>query len=285
MHFEDSYFDVISALGNKLEAKYYPNIVWLRACSLPGASLFGVKISPEDVIEGELDDCYLVGALTLLAQHPSMVRSLFNSKKSNEADGRHCVCIWQQGQRLEVEVDDRIPCHLSSRRPVFAHCRNAAGFWVQIVEKAFAKLHGSYESLAGGSTAEALHDLTGRPVFDYNLEAPDIRADIRDGHLWCELCQHLQSKSMVACSFFRSGNESNTDAVSRQGLIPNHAYCVLEACEFPAKYSGSDTEAQHAACRPPPIAAPGLQQSIGSSENKHSAGNARCSIFKLYWYK
>jgi hypothetical protein len=143
---------------------------------------------------------------------------------------------------------------------------------VQIVEKAFAKLHGSYESLAGGSTAEAFHDLTGRPVFDYNLEAPDIRADIRDGHLWCELCQHLQSKSMVACSFFQSGNESNTDAVSRQGLIQNHAYCVLEACEFPAKYSSSDT-------------APGLQQSIGSSENKHSAGNARCSIFKLYWYK
>ena len=42
------------------------------------------------------------------------------------------------------------------------------------------------------NTAEALHDLTGRPVFDYNLEAPDVRADIREGRLWAEVCEHVQ---------------------------------------------------------------------------------------------
>jgi calpain len=45
---------------------------------------------------------------------------------------------------------------------IFARCRRSSGFWVQIVEKAFAKLHGSYGSLSGVSTVEALHDLTGR---------------------------------------------------------------------------------------------------------------------------
>jgi hypothetical protein len=200
--FEDEHFPINHALGRELNAKYAPNIVWIRASECPGASLLGAKIAPEDVLEGELDDCYLVSALTLLALQPSLVRSLFNLAASNKEEGRYCVCLWRQGERLEIQVDDRIPCHVSTRTPVFARCRGATGFWVQIVEKAFAKLYGSYSSLAGGNTAEALHDLTGRPVFDYNLEAPDVRVDIREGRLWSELQEHIEARSMVACSFF-----------------------------------------------------------------------------------
>jgi len=207
--FEDPYFPVGSALGDELAAKH-PRVVWLRASDVPGASLFGEEphgaaISPADVLEGHLDDCYLVGALTLLAQHPSMVKALFHTDQSSAPDGRHCLRVWQQGQRVDVVVDDRIPCDAASSRPIFARCRRPSGFWVQIVEKAFAKLHGSYESLSGGSTAEALHDLTGRPVFDYNLEAPDVRADLREGHLWHEICEHVQARSMVACEVIKSG--------------------------------------------------------------------------------
>ena len=98
MPFEDDDFPVDSGLGNKLEETFFPNIVWLRAGSLAGASLFGGGIAPEDVLEGELDDCYLVGALTLLAQRPAMVKSLFNPQNSDQAAGRYVVCIWQQGR-------------------------------------------------------------------------------------------------------------------------------------------------------------------------------------------
>jgi len=142
MPFEDTYFPTSCALGSSdLEEKIHRSIVWQRAL-VSGASLFGGGIEPEDVLEGELDDCYLVAALTLLAGSPSMVRNLFNLEKSNESEGKHCVCIWQQGKKIEVEVDDRIPCHVTSRQPIFARCQNAAGFWVQMVEKAFAKLYG-----------------------------------------------------------------------------------------------------------------------------------------------
>ena len=238
--FEDPYFPVGSALGDDLTAKH-PGVTWLRASEIPGASLFGeangMAISPADVVEGALDDCYLVGALTLLAQHPSMVKALFHAEKSSAPDGRHCVRVWQQGTRTEVVVDDLIPCDPSSSQPIFARCRRPSGFWVQIVEKAFAKLHGSYGSLSGGSTAEALHDLTGRPVFDYNLEQPDVRADIREGQLWSEVCEHVQAHSMVACEAIKSGPRVEAD--SHQGLILNHAYCVLEARELAAE-RGSD---------------------------------------------
>ena len=212
------------SLGGGLEERYFSEVVWLRAGAQPGASLFGRSIAPGEVVEGELDDCYLVGALTLLAQDAAAVRGLFKQPRCDDASGRHSVFFWRQGERVEVEVDDRIPCHLSSRKPIFARCRSSAGFWVQIVEKAYAKLHGSYANLSGGNTAEALHDLTGRPVFDYNLETPDIRAEIRDGQFWSELCQHLHARNLVACCCVKEGNAQVE--VSRVFLSSAHCASV-----------------------------------------------------------
>jgi calpain, invertebrate len=42
------------------------------------------------------------------------------------------------------------------------------------MEKAFAKLHGTFEDLNGGSMAESLVDLTGGASEKYNLRAPEI---------------------------------------------------------------------------------------------------------------
>lgn len=44
---------------------------------------------------------------------------------------------------------------------MFASCTDSNEFWLSIVEKAFAKLHGSYEALGGGHALEAFVDLTG----------------------------------------------------------------------------------------------------------------------------
>ena len=237
MPYEDASFAPEWALGEALQVKHAADLVWLRASDAPGSSLFGSAIAPEDVLEGELDDCYLVGAMTLLSLRPSSVRSLFDLERSDDTDGRYCVLLWRRGEQLVVEIDDRIPCRRSTGAPIFARNRSAAGFWVQLVEKACAKLAGSYSNLSGGNTAEALHDLTGRPVFDYNLEAPDVRADIREGRLWAEVCEHVHAHSMVACCSIQLGPRIE----ARQGLVQNHAYCVLDARELPAAHDDTST--------------------------------------------
>jgi hypothetical protein len=43
----------------------------------------------------------------------------------------------------------------------FARSATADETWVPLIEKAYAKLHGDYQSLAGGDPAEAVEDLTG----------------------------------------------------------------------------------------------------------------------------
>ena len=48
--------------------------------------------------------------------------------------------------------------------PYFARCSNPNLYWISLLEKAYAKLHGRYFALDTGSTDEALEDLISLPV-------------------------------------------------------------------------------------------------------------------------
>lgn len=60
-----------------------------------------------------------------------------------------------------VIIDNRLPCYASSKEPVFGRCTNLYENWVPLIEKAYAKLHGCYETLVSGFLDDALNDLTG----------------------------------------------------------------------------------------------------------------------------
>lgn len=59
-------------------------------------------------------------------------------------------------------MDDFVPC--KNGEPVFSRAYGNE-LWVTILEKAWAKLHGSYEHSEAGQIVDIMRDLTGAPSY------------------------------------------------------------------------------------------------------------------------
>eukprot|EP00754_Rhynchopus_humris_P027649 Rhum_TRINITY_DN150_c0_g1::Rhum_TRINITY_DN150_c0_g1_i1::g.471::m.471/K08582/CAPN15; calpain-15 len=147
----------------KREVKEYPwkrPDVFLKGTSLKPA-LFVGEIEPNDIDQGALADCYLMGALSAVAEFERLVRSCFEQGQDPDL-GLYRVSLCKNGWWQTVIVDDYLPC--SGPKPAFARNRDEPNeLWVSLVEKAYAKIHGSFAAIQTGGSAPALGDLTGCP--------------------------------------------------------------------------------------------------------------------------
>ncbi|EGB12371.1 hypothetical protein AURANDRAFT_16362, partial [Aureococcus anophagefferens] len=111
---------------------------------------------PRDVGQGALGDCWLLSSLSVLANFPELVRRLVwaADDSGRSAAGVFAARLCLAGEFRVVTVDDAVPARRDGR-PAFAGV-DAGALWPAIVEKAAAKLHGSYGALDSGNAAEAL---------------------------------------------------------------------------------------------------------------------------------
>jgi calpain-15 len=86
-----------------------------------------------------------------MAEDPFQIFELFHTKEINAA-GCYLVYLYVNGVRRSVILDDFLPCRYG--KPIFAHS-NVSDVWVCLIEKAWAKLHGSYEKIDKGSACVA----------------------------------------------------------------------------------------------------------------------------------
>lgn len=220
--FEDSDFppDSESLYRNADKVPDYAGsstVEWLRPRDISSSpDYFKATSGCGPIQEGVLDDAWLLGAMAAIAMHPSgLIENLFVSEIDDfKKYGVYTCRFYKDAQWIEVATDTRVPCEAG--RAMYGASIDPNEMWIPLLEKAYAKLHRSYEVLNGGNIMEALIDCTGGSVRKVNLH-------LEKSISWDACMQYFMRQSVLCCQFKNAGPAELTST----GIIMNRLYIVL----------------------------------------------------------
>lgn len=197
-----------------------PTVRWLRPFSArplappPPPSSKAVELLPRlgEVVSGTLFGTGLsplAQALRLLARvAPQRIRALFRNHVPN-ADGAVCVTLHEAGgggsggvrkRERNVVVDDLLPCDPRSEQPLCTATAGLDSVWPCVVEKALAKMHGSFAAAHTLSLAVVLEELCGAPATTEKLQQLHAMTPSESAELWATLSEAVARKRVVCVS-------------------------------------------------------------------------------------
>jgi hypothetical protein len=221
----------------------YSLLAWQHFGQENHCCLFRQSIDPSQVRQGAVGNCWFLSALAVVAEKPHLVRQLLPHDGLNDK-GCYQVNLCLDGKWTPVIVDSNLPVVLQDvskqgkksaptvvsqstirggvpynnnnnstqglvAYPAFCAAPNHQ-LWPGLVEKAYAKAHGSYAQLSGGFIAEGLTDLTGGKL------------------RWeCERVQEVQVRTCVCSTFFLYNTHKCLDPKRRMVLMRDSTNCGI----------------------------------------------------------
>lgn len=126
----------------------------------------------EPIKNESFGDSYFIAALSTMSHSkPDTIRNMFLTGTIRNEAGLYGVRFYVRGKPWVVVVDDHLlfDNRTGSEELLYGKNRLELGMWVPILEKAWAKVKGTYEQINGGPMQTGLKALTGAPVFSYSI--------------------------------------------------------------------------------------------------------------------
>ncbi|XP_040260997.1 calpain-6 [Bufo bufo] len=210
-------------------------IEWKRPGELcDDPHLFVEGISQHDLHQGQLGNCWFVAACSCLALRKALWEKVIPKWKKQEWDPRRPhrysgifhFQFWCLGDWVDVVIDDRLPS--IGGNLIYCHSNVKNEFWSALLEKAYAKLAGSYEALDGGSTADAIVDFTGAVAESIDLSDGKYKVNIVEQTKLFEELLKVHKRGGLICCHLKAASSRDVETVTPMGLIKGHAYSVTD---------------------------------------------------------
>lgn len=210
----------------------FENVQWkrLERC-LDAPKLYIDQPSYNDIDQGSLGDCWLVQCLSVLSLKPSRIKEMIFPNSFSKY-GVYVVKLWNSKEKKfeYIIVDDYIPLNEDGDIK-FVKSLNVDEFWPFLIEKAFAKLFGSYALLHGGSPCKAMSILTGGFVEECDHD-PEGANKIE---IWNKMKEYHSKNWLMSCLSRRTsqpGRKGQRAAeYEKQGIATGHAYSIVKVIE------------------------------------------------------
>jgi calpain-15 len=153
------------------------------------------NITPEDIRQGYIGNCWIMAAISAVAEVEDRIDDLFLTKYLSP-NGIYGMQLYSLGVPFTQIVDDYLPIW-SGYQPVFANIGFDGSVWGALTEKVFAKWYGNYEHTIAGWMKHAVSALNGSPVSEH------WHADYTKAAIWDVITSaHADDDIVTAASQF-----------------------------------------------------------------------------------
>ncbi|KAK3552074.1 hypothetical protein QTP70_032615 [Hemibagrus guttatus] len=216
------------AIGSGLlPLKQVGKVVWKRPSELVNnPSLIIDGESRFDFAQGELGNCWFLAAIGAITFQKDILNQVIPDNQSFGEDyaGIFHFRFYRNKRWVDVVIDDQLPT--LNGKLIFVNCKTSNEFWPALLEKAYAKVCGSYAALNGGFISDGLHDFTGGVYKNFDLTTASE-------NLWDLMEVAVKRRAVIGCGTPPGPTPENT--VLSNGIVQGHAYTVTGVTQIMAK--------------------------------------------------
>ena len=221
-------------------------IEWHRIDEIYDVPLFKKELIHYNFVQkGKLEDSYFLSAILQLSQQPHLIPFLFDKQADlylgNIKDSINLKCgavvIYFNafGCITPVLIDTLIPFSKGTRIPIFSRPSDTTKSpWFCLVEKAYAKLNGSYTELIGGSFSQVIYSLYGYFTTSKDISNFKSAEKIAKMTPFDRILKYQKQNSIISATI-QVDSQNAINELTSKGLTVIQPYLLIETKQHEGK--------------------------------------------------